>query len=125
MMQAQEIIHAAEECIGDRAASRDQANGARSMARCVRAFNGITGHNLTTREGWKFMVLLKLARACTPGGRHNSDDYVDGCAYFGLAGEEAEREEDEISEARSMTTEDEANRIAAYVAARSAQVDDG
>lgn len=124
MMQAQEIIHAAEECIGDRAASRDQANGERSMARCVRAFNGITGHNLTTREGWKFMVLLKLARACTPGGRHNPDDYIDGCAYFGLAGEEAEREAEEMNGIRATLPEDEAQRIAAYVAARNAQVDD-
>lgn len=121
MMQAQEIIHAAEECIGDRAASRDQANGERSMARCVRAFNGITGHNLTTREGWKFMILLKLARACTPGGRHNPDDYIDGCAYFGLAGEEAERDAEQGAIA---VDGGEADRIAAYLAARAAQVDD-
>lgn len=36
------------------------------------------------------MVALKGARACTPGGTFNPDDYEDGPAYFALAGETAE-----------------------------------
>lgn len=91
-MDATEILHTAEICIGDRAASRDQPDGERSMARTVAAFNALTGHQLTERDGWLFMVTLKAARAATIGGRHNADDYVDGAAYMALAGESAERE---------------------------------
>lgn len=89
--KADEILAAAQETLRQRAATRDQPSGERSMARAVAAFNAVTGHKLTTREGWLFMAVLKLARATTAGGRHNGDDYVDGAAYFALAGEEAER----------------------------------
>jgi hypothetical protein len=51
------------------------------------AFNALTGHELSERDGWLFMVMLKAARA-TAGG-HNPDDYEDGAAYFALAGESA------------------------------------
>lgn len=89
--KADEILAAAQETLRKRATTRDQAGGERSMARAVAAFNALTGHKMTTREGWLFMAVLKLARATTAGGRHNADDYVDGAAYFALAGEEAER----------------------------------
>jgi hypothetical protein len=59
--------------------------GERSMARCVAAFNALTGHQLTEREGWMFMAMLKASRA--QAGALNLDDYVDGAAYFALAGE--------------------------------------
>lgn len=58
------------------------------MKRAVDAFNALTGHKLTEREGWLFMVALKAARATA--GAHNPDDYEDGAAYFALAGEAAE-----------------------------------
>lgn len=61
-MDATEILHTAEICIGDRAASRDQPDGERSMARTVAAFNALTGHRLSERDGWLFMVTLKAAR---------------------------------------------------------------
>jgi hypothetical protein len=70
------------------AAERDSAEGERSMARCVDAFNAITGTALSERDGWLFMAVLKATRACsTPTGR--PDDYEDGAAYFALAGESA------------------------------------
>lgn len=86
---APEILAAAAECISQRAASRDLP-AERSMARTVAAFNAITGRDLSEREGWLFMVALKAARATA--GAHNPDDYVDGAAYFALAGERAGRE---------------------------------
>lgn len=89
-MDATEILHSAIVCITDRGAQRDQPNGERSMGRAVGAFNALTGHQLTERDGWLFMVALKAARAATIGGRHNADDYVDGAAYMALAGECAE-----------------------------------
>lgn len=68
----------------DRAAQRDSEGGERSMKACVDAFNAIFGHNLTETQGWQFMVLLKMARG---RNKFNPDDYEDGAAYTGLAGE--------------------------------------
>lgn len=68
----------------DRAAQRDNEDGERSMKACVDAFNAMFGHNLTETQGWQFMVLLKMARS---RNKFNSDDYEDGAAYTGLAGE--------------------------------------
>ena len=60
------------------------------MGRTVAAFNALTGHNLSERDGWLFMGVLKMARACcTPSGR--PDDYVDLSSYGALAGEAAAR----------------------------------
>lgn len=87
---APEILAAAAQCISDRAATRDLP-AERSMARNVRAFNALTGHTLTERDGWLFMVTLKAARATA--GSHNPDDYIDGAAYFALAGESAQTTE--------------------------------
>jgi hypothetical protein len=89
-MKAPEILKAAAGNIAQRAASRDLPKGERSMARAVSAFNALTGHELSTRDGWLFMAGLKMARATA--GAHNADDYQDGAAYFALAGEEAEKQ---------------------------------
>ncbi|WP_226649310.1 DUF6378 domain-containing protein [Microbulbifer variabilis] len=70
-----------------RAEQRDSENGERSMAKTVNAFNALYGNHLTEEEGWMFMVLLKQARASS--GLFVADDYEDGAAYFGLAGEAA------------------------------------
>ena len=84
-MNAEEIGTKAVDTISARGKERDQPTGERSMLRTVEAFNALTGASLTEREGWLFMVILKAARSCQ--GRHNLDDYVDGAAYFMLAGE--------------------------------------
>lgn len=68
----------------DRAAQRDSTDGERSMAACVNAFNAMFGKDLTETQGWQFMVLLKMARS---RNKFNPDDYEDGAAYTGLAGE--------------------------------------
>ena len=83
-MNAPDILATAADCIGNRAAQRDQGCE-RSMARAVDTFNALTGSTLNEREGWIFMAILKLARA--QAGRHVLDDYVDGAAYIALAGE--------------------------------------
>ena len=84
-MNAPDILIAAADCIGDRASQRDHEDGERSMAKAVATFNTLTGHQLTERDGWIFMAVLKLARA--QGGHHVLDDYVDGAAYLALADE--------------------------------------
>ena len=83
------ILRDAAQAIDNRAALRDCPQGERSMARCVAAFNAVTGHALSEVEGWHFMEVLKLARA-TAGG-HHLDDHTDRAAYAALAGEAAER----------------------------------
>lgn len=90
MTTANDILLAAAETIRQRGAERDQPSGERSMARAVAAFNALTGLRLTEVQGWQFMAALKLARA--NGGRYNADDYLDGAAYMGLAGEAAAQE---------------------------------
>lgn len=84
---ANTILQDAQQHLLDRAAVRDQASE-RSMERAVRAYNAITGHELSERDGWMFMVVLKATRACTtPAGI--PDDYEDLVAYGALAGESA------------------------------------
>ena len=64
----------------------------RSMDKVVAMFNTLTRHTLTTEQGWDFMILLKLVRA-SQGYKH--DNYIDGSAYFGLAGEAASEAADD------------------------------
>ncbi len=86
MTGAVAILQRAAGHIEARAAQRDQAQGERSMARTVGAFNALTGHQLSERDGWLFMVTLKMARACsTPTGL--PDDSEDMCGCGALAGE--------------------------------------
>lgn len=80
------ILQDAADAIAQRAAVRDVA-AERSMARCVAAYNALTGHALTETDGWLFMAMLKAARS--RGGAYHGDDYTDGAAYFSLAGEAA------------------------------------
>lgn len=84
-MNAPDILITAADTIAERGTQRDHADGERSMARAVAAYNALTGHALTERDGWMFMAVLKAARA--QGGRDRLDDYIDGAAYFALAGE--------------------------------------
>ena len=87
-----EQLSQAAQCIADRAAQRDLPEGERSMARAVATFNTLTGHELSERDGWVFMNILKLSRAqnsVDTGAQTNLDDYIDGAAYMALAGEAA------------------------------------
>ena len=85
-MNASDILKRAAQHMEDRAAARDKPEGERSMARTVTAFNALTGHSLSERDGWLFMAVLKAARACSTASGV-ADDYEDGAAYFALAGE--------------------------------------
>ena len=81
------ILIEATATITERGVQRDAAaSGERSMAKTVAAFNGLTGRDLTEKEGWFFMTVLKMARSMN-GKSPRRDDFVDGAAYFALAGE--------------------------------------
>lgn len=86
-MQAAEYLSQAQSEMRDRATTYDSAAGERSMAATVAMFNALTGNSLTEEQGWKFMVCLKLVRS--EQGDFRADNFVDGAAYFGLAGETA------------------------------------
>lgn len=87
---AGEILRASQDALRARAEQRDRSGGERSMAAAVVAFNALTDHRLTETQGWLFMAVLKASRS--QGGGFVLDDYVDGAAYFGLAGEAAAQE---------------------------------
>ena len=86
VQDAVSILNEASKCIGDRASERD-TDAERSMKSTVASFNAMYNLNLTEEQGWMFMVFLKAARA--KGGKAQRDSYVDGAAYFSLAGETA------------------------------------
>lgn len=86
-MQASDVLIAGAKHMEDRASTYDNEAGERSMANTVAMFNALTGSSLTTEQGWKFMVCLKLTRSEQGGFR--ADNYEDGAAYFALACEEA------------------------------------
>ncbi|MDR3444722.1 DUF6378 domain-containing protein [Dyella sp.] len=86
---ASEILYCAADALGDRAEIRDQADGERSMARAIAAFNAVHGTSLTELQGWNFMLVLKIARSSA--GRVHVDDYTDAAGYAALAGECAQR----------------------------------
>lgn len=87
-MTAGEFLRAAAETLIKRGKSRDNGQE-RSMARTVRTFNAMTGHELTEEEGWLFMRYLKDARARS--GEYNRDDFLDGVGYAALQAECADR----------------------------------
>lgn len=76
------------------------SDGERSMGRTVAMFNALTEHGLTEEQGWMFMVCLKMVRS--QSGKYQADDYVDGAAYFGLAGESACKERNEFDVVKEL-----------------------
>ena len=84
-MDAQEILNQALKEMDARGKQSKDGTKERSMAATVAAFNAITGRELTETEGWMFMVVLKAVRTVQRVG--SIDSFVDGAAYFSLAGE--------------------------------------
>ena len=84
------VFDDAKKTIINRGEERDQADGERTIPRCVTAFNAITGHNLSNCDGWLFMSILKQCRSVQ--GAYKYDDYRDGLGYAALRAEEARME---------------------------------
>ena len=89
---APDILNQANAEMSDRAKTYDAPAGERSMAKTVAAFNAIFGKDLTEVEGWQLMAILKIVRSSQ--GDFRLDNFVDGAAYMGLAGEAASGAED-------------------------------
>lgn len=88
--KAPDILAAGIKHMEDRAALRDSPEGERSMKATVAAFNALEGTNLTEVQGWRFMCVLKHARAAK--GNLSIDDYEDAAAYWALAAESAQQQ---------------------------------
>ena len=96
-MRADEILRESLTAMNARARERDHREGERSMRRIVAAFNALyaekvasQGGMLTEVDGWRFMEVLKLGRGQGP------DEFIDGAAYAGLAGEAAAKERGDV-----------------------------
>jgi hypothetical protein len=91
-MVAHDFLGQAVKEMEDRAKTYDKPEGERSMAATVAAFKAVTGDGVmnTEERGWLFMQLLKAVRS--QQGDYRADNYVDGSAYAGLAGEAASKE---------------------------------
>jgi hypothetical protein len=87
-MKAEDILTKAAGHLADRAKTYDKPEGERSMEKTVQMFNTLAGTQLTTEQGWLFMVILKMVRS--QQGEYKADNYEDGAAYFALAGERTE-----------------------------------
>jgi hypothetical protein len=81
------VFDDAKDTIIERGTERDQADGERTIPRCVTAFNAVTGHELSDTDGWLFMQILKMCRSVQ--GAYKYDDYRDGVGYAALRAEEA------------------------------------
>ena len=81
-----EFLERAADLMRERGKEYDSESGERSMASTVKAFNAITGRDMTESEGWAFMLVLKLVRQSQKKGFHR-DSAEDAIAYAGLMAE--------------------------------------
>lgn len=91
MTDAIDFLARAGDLLGERGQEYDKPQGERSMAATVKAFNAVTGRDLTEAEGWGFMILLKLTRQSQRKGFHR-DSAEDAIAYASLMAEALERQ---------------------------------
>jgi hypothetical protein len=84
--KAPDLLRAAADIMVERGKNYDSPEGERSMDRVVRAFNAITGADMTEAQGWLFMQVLKDVRQWQAKGYHQ-DSAEDGIAYAALKAE--------------------------------------
>ena len=84
---AQDFLTQAKELIDKRGVQYDQKDGERSANKIAKAFNAITGQNLTASEIWLILLLLKQVRQWTTKSYHN-DSSEDSVAYAALLSEQ-------------------------------------
>jgi hypothetical protein len=81
-----EFLSRAQDIMKQRAQQYDKTDGERSMDATVKAFNAITGRDLTESEGWLLMLLLKNVRQWQKPEYH-ADSAEDAVAYSALLAE--------------------------------------
>nr|WP_286948278.1 DUF6378 domain-containing protein [Pseudomonas sp. UBA6718] len=86
-MRAPDYLRKAAELMDERGKQYDQPEGERSMGRAVRAFNAITGKDLTEPEGWLLLQVLKDVRQWQNPATFHADSAEDCVAYAALKAE--------------------------------------
>ena len=89
--KASEIADSALKHIRERAETYDQPTGERSAAKTAKAFNAITGKDITESEVWLLLQLLKDVRQWSREDYHQ-DSAEDCIAYAALKAESLEGE---------------------------------
>lgn len=86
-MRADQFLGKAQALMFERGKQYDQPEGERSMGRAVRAFNAITGKDLTEPEGWLLLQVLKDVRQWQNPATFHADSAEDCVAYAALKAE--------------------------------------
>lgn len=86
-MKSTEFLQAAIDIQAERGKQYDSLEGERSMGRTVKAFNAITGRELSEPEGWLLLQILKDVRQWQNPGAYHHDSALDGVAYAALKAE--------------------------------------
>lgn len=86
-MKAPQLLQKAADIMIERGKQYDKPEGERSMGAAVRAFNAITGKDLTEPEGWLLLQVLKDVRQWQNPERYHADSAEDCIAYAALKAE--------------------------------------
>jgi hypothetical protein len=86
-MKSTEFLQSAMDVQQERGEQYDKPSGERSMGATVRAFNAITGRDLSEAEGWLLLQTLKDVRQWQNPDRYHHDSALDGVAYSALKAE--------------------------------------
>lgn len=86
-MKADEFLGKAQALMIERGKQYDQPNGERSMGKTIRAFNAITGRDLTEAEGWLLLQVLKDVRQWQNPDKYHADSAEDSVTYAALKAE--------------------------------------
>lgn len=87
---ADDLLYESAGVVARRGEDYDTEQGERSMRHVVRIFEAVTGVRLTERQGWLFMVAVKLARSEQSPAK--VDHYVDLASFAALLGESSVNE---------------------------------
>ena len=84
---AQGFLEAALATLNQRGKDYDKPAGERSAASVAKAFNAITGRNVTEQEVWLILQLVKDVRQWQQPDRYHADSALDSVAYAALKAE--------------------------------------
>lgn len=85
------LLSKAASIMEERGKQYDKPEGERSMGKAVKAFNAITGQDLSEAEGWLLLQVLKDVRLWQRPGYHQ-DSAEDCIAYSALKAEAKQSE---------------------------------
>jgi hypothetical protein len=80
-MTIEKFTESMREILSDRAKERDMPEGESLMGSIVHAFHTVTGHALSVKDGYVFMICLKLVRM---NRKFKPDDALDLANYAAL-----------------------------------------